>query len=155
MELDLSLVGSASDPFEVEVEKGDIRRFATAIGDTNPLYFDEEYARAKGHAGLLAPPTFPTTFRPPQPPAWVRNLDARRIVAGQMAFTYERPIVSGMRLTCRMHFLGVDEKQGSKGRMQIIRQALEGHDESGALVFVAGRDTIYRSLEQVEKRSLA
>lgn len=155
MEIDLSLVGAVSEDFAIEVEKGDIRRFAAAIGDTNPLYIDLAHARAKGYDGLLAPPTFPTTFRPPFVPVWLRNLDQRRIVAGQMAFSYERPIVSGMRLTCRLHLLGVQEKQGKKGRMQIIQQALRGHDAAGNLVFVYERDTIYRSLEQVETRSLA
>ena len=155
MEIDLSLVGSFSEPFEVEVEKCEIRKFAMAIGDRNPLYFDEAYARGKGYAGLLAPPTYPTCFRPPLVPVWMRGLDQRRIVAGQMAFTYEKPITAGMRLTCRMHFAGVDDKQGAKGRMQIIRQALQGHDKTGELVFVAARNTVYRSLEQVERRSLA
>ena len=55
-EIDLSLVGTLSEPFEVEIEKSEIRKFAEAIGDTNPLYRDEAYARSKGYASLLAPP---------------------------------------------------------------------------------------------------
>ena len=39
--------------------------------------------------------------------------------------------------------------------MELMHQVLEGRDEAGVLVFTAGRSTVYRSLEQVEKRSLS
>ena len=154
-EIDRSLIGQFSEPFEVEVEKGAIRRFAEAIGDANPLYHDEAYARSLGHASLVAPPTFPTCFRPPQEPPWFANLDRRRVVAGQMSFEIHRPIVAGMRLSCRLRFVGVEDKAGSKGRMELLHQELQGRDDAGELVFSAGRSTVYRSLDQVERRSLA
>ena len=154
-EIDRSLIGQYSQPFVVEVEKGAIRKFADAIGDPNPLYRDEAHARALGYPGVVAPPTYPTCFRPPAEPAWFAPLDRRRVVAGQMSFEYVRPIVAGMRLTCRLRFEGAEDKAGSKGRMELLHQVLEGHDEAGALVFKAGRSTVYRSLEQVENRSLS
>ena len=40
------------------VEKSVIRRYVAAVGDTNPLYTDEEYARKAGYDGIIAPPTF-------------------------------------------------------------------------------------------------
>ncbi|MFC1887067.1 translation elongation factor 4 [Thermodesulfobacteriota bacterium] len=43
---------------EFEVEKGMINRFAIAIGDSNPLYSDEEFARSTPYGGVIAPPTF-------------------------------------------------------------------------------------------------
>jgi acyl dehydratase len=41
-----------------EVGKASIRRFAVAIGDDNPLYLDEEYAKKSKYGGIIAPPTF-------------------------------------------------------------------------------------------------
>lgn len=41
-----------------EVEKGAIRRYADAVDDPNPLYWDEEYARKSGYGSLIAPPGF-------------------------------------------------------------------------------------------------
>lgn len=154
-EIDRSLIGQLSEPFTVEVESGAIRKFADAIADPNPLYRDPAHARAQGYADVVAPPTFPTCFRPPKEPPWFASLDRRRVVAGQTSFDYARPIVAGMRLTCRVRFVGVEDKQGSKGRMELLHQAVEGRDETGELVFTAGRSTVYRSLAQVEKRSLA
>ena len=39
------------------IEKGHIMMFARAIGDENPIYYDEEYAQDK-LGGIIAPPTF-------------------------------------------------------------------------------------------------
>lgn len=154
-EIDRSLIGSVSAPFVIEVERGAIRKFALAIGDPNPLYRDVAFARAHGHDDLVAPPTFPTCFRPPEEPPWFATLDRRRVVAGQTWFEYERTVVAGMRLTCTIRFTGVDDKSGSKGSMELLHQQTEGRDETGRLVFTAGRTTVYRSVEQVSKASLA
>lgn len=159
-EIDRSLIGTLSEPYVVEVEKGAIRKFADAVGDGGALYRDEAAARAAGYDGIPAPPTFPTSFRPPQDPLWLRALDKRRIVAGQFSFAYRRPLVAGMRLECRIRFLGVEDKTGSKGGMELLHQQVEGRlldgqDRPGELVFTAGRTTIYRSLEQVRRGSLA
>lgn len=153
-EIDRSLIGTVMPAFEVEVERGAIRKFAIAIGDPNPLYRDVDHARAHGFADLLAPPTFPVSFRPPDVPPWMADLDWRRIVAGEVAFDYVRPVVAGMRLDCRFAFAGLDEKRGSKGTMELIRQELRVSDADGP-VLTCHRTTVYRSLEQVEKRTLA
>ena len=55
-------VGCRSEPVANVVEKGAVRKFAEAIGDPNPLYVDEEAAKASRYGGLIAPPTFPRTF---------------------------------------------------------------------------------------------
>lgn len=40
-----------------EIGKSAIRRFAQTIGDNNPLYWDERYARDSSYGGVIAPPT--------------------------------------------------------------------------------------------------
>jgi acyl dehydratase len=39
------------------IGKRAIRRFASVIGDGNPLYYDEEYARKTPYKRIIAPPT--------------------------------------------------------------------------------------------------
>ena len=51
-------IGTIIEPVIMEVEKGAIRRFAQAVEDANPLYADEEYARATRHGGIICPPGF-------------------------------------------------------------------------------------------------
>ncbi len=41
-----------------EIGRASIRYFALALGDFNPLYRDEEFARKTRHGGIIAPPTF-------------------------------------------------------------------------------------------------
>ena len=55
---DKSLIGFRFEPFTVEVEKGPMRLFAKAIGETDPVYHDEPTAKAAGHRSILAPPTY-------------------------------------------------------------------------------------------------
>jgi acyl dehydratase len=51
-------IGQAVDTSVFEVEREPIRRFADAVGDLNPLYWDEEYARKSRFGSIIAPPGF-------------------------------------------------------------------------------------------------
>jgi peroxisomal enoyl-CoA hydratase 2 len=48
----------SGESYRFPVEAGHILTFARALGDPNPVYADEEQARAQGFASVLAPPTF-------------------------------------------------------------------------------------------------
>ena len=39
-----------------------IREYASAVGETNPLYFDVDVARAAGYADVVAPPMFAVVY---------------------------------------------------------------------------------------------
>jgi acyl dehydratase len=144
-EIDRALIGSSADPFAVEVEKGAIRRFAEAIGETSEIYFDELFARSLGYPGIVAPPTFPTTFRTPSKPAWVRGLDEGRVLAGEQGFRYWRPILAGERLHCELRLTDVQDKRGGNGNMELIIQDLVVTSPAGDMVCVNRRVVIYRS----------
>jgi hypothetical protein len=143
-EVDRSLVGSSVAPFAVEVEKGAIRRFAEAIGEKSEIYFEEAFARSLGYAGIVAPPTFPTTFRPPSKPVWTRGLDEGRILAGEQGFRYLKPIVAGDRLQCELRLTDVQDKRGSNGNLELMIQDLIVTAPSGDMVCVNRRVVIYR-----------
>ena len=40
------------------VEAGHIMMFARSVGDTNQIYYDEDYAKTTEVGGIIAPPTF-------------------------------------------------------------------------------------------------
>jgi acyl dehydratase len=143
-EIDRTLIGSSAAPFAVDVEKGAIRRFAEAIGETSEIYFDEAFAQSLGYPGIVAPPTFPTTFRTPSKPAWSRGLDEGRILAGEQGFRYWRPILAGERLHCELRLTDVQDKRGSNGTMELIIQDLVVTSPSGDMVCVNRRVVIYR-----------
>jgi acyl dehydratase len=47
-----------------QVHLDDIRRFAKAVGDSNPLWLDVDYAMGTRWRGIIAPPTFVDRFTP-------------------------------------------------------------------------------------------
>ena len=46
------------EPRSAVVSRREAQRYARAVGDLSPIYFDEDAARAAGYDGLVAPPTF-------------------------------------------------------------------------------------------------
>jgi acyl dehydratase len=50
--------------FNTEASRDGVRHFCWGIGDVNPLWFDEEYAKASSVGGLTAPPSFLYSFHP-------------------------------------------------------------------------------------------
>jgi acyl dehydratase len=133
--LDRTLIGRESEPVLHEVERGTIRRFAEALGDPNPLYQDEEAARAAGYAGLLAPPTYPVVLAQNDRFRHSLDLGTRSVLHGEQQFEYARPIVAGDRIVVRTRVADVAERPGASGPMDVLVLEDEGRDEKGELVF--------------------
>ena len=53
-----AMIGKESEPLTIEVDKTAIRMFARAVGHTDLIYYDEAYAKSKGHRSLVCPPGF-------------------------------------------------------------------------------------------------
>ncbi|MCX6005240.1 MAG: MaoC family dehydratase N-terminal domain-containing protein [Chloroflexi bacterium] len=52
------LIGQKEEPIVFKVEEGAIQRYAQAVGDSNPLYNDVEYAAGSEWGRVMAPPGF-------------------------------------------------------------------------------------------------
>ena len=93
----LGRTAASSEPFEVT--RGDIRRFATAIGDANPACHDRAAAQALGHRDVVAPPTFLITFALTAAADLVSDpelgLDYSLVVHGEQRFALHRPVCAG------------------------------------------------------------
>ena len=51
-------VGREATPWTIEVTALDVKRFAVASDDPNPLYYDEAIAKQSRYGSLIAPPLF-------------------------------------------------------------------------------------------------
>ncbi len=140
--VDKSAMGKTTPTYTMEVEKGHIRRFAQAIGDDNPLYHDEEYAGKSPYGGIIAPPTFPTTFGS-EGEKVLEGLDINyaRLLHGEQEYEYFRPIMAGDAISFSTKITDVTEKEGRSGVMDIITAEMTGHNQDGEKVFV-GRSTV-------------
>ena len=94
----------ASEPYEVSRVK--IAEFASAIGDSNPVYRDKAAAQAAGHADVIAPPTFAIVISMAGSGAALADpglgLNYAMVVHGEQRFEYSRPITAGDVVTARV-----------------------------------------------------
>jgi acyl dehydratase len=111
-------IGLESRPHVKTIEKGALLKFCTAIGETNPLYTDEEYARTTRYGGLIAPPTYVSVFPPEVISAVIeRDLPLKRFLHTDDIVQNFRPIYAGDVITAVARFADVYVKTGRLGPM--------------------------------------
>lgn len=132
-------IGKSGESTHLDVTTTGIRIFARAVGYTNPLYFDEEYAKSKGYSSIVAPPGYFGT------PVW----DPRNAGAGPRRL-YESPfkrnlnggtevwpmakIVAGDRLTSVTTLVNLEGAAGRLGPMLIQTSETVFTNQDGVVV---------------------
>lgn len=151
----------AQEPFdstEVTISATDIARYARAIGETDPVFFDSEAARAAGHADVVAPPYFPYTIR--MQAANLRDrgdlepdgsssedvppVETSRAMAGETKIEMGVPIVAGDTITLKKEIIDLYEKSGRSGDLVFVVQAFTFTNQRGELVMREEFTRIYR-----------
>ena len=125
----LGRTASSAEPFEVT--RGDIRRFATAIGDRNPAYHDVAAAQALGHPDLVAPPTFLISMGFSTAEELVMDpelgLDYSLVVHGEQRFALHRPVVAGDRLDAQARVDGIRDA-GRNELLSVVTEVRSGDE---------------------------
>lgn len=120
-------VGTTTPPVTTTVERGRLRLFAKATGQTDPVYVDVDAARAAGHPDLPVPPTFlfGLELEQPDPFAWIRDLgiDMSTVLHGTQGFVYDALVHAGDELTVESTITGVQSKKG--GALELIDRRSE------------------------------
>jgi acyl dehydratase len=110
-----------------EVSREMIRKFADAIGDTNPAYRDAEAAKALGHPDIIAPPTFLTVlgFRLGVGPVGdpELGLNYALVVHGEQRSVHHRPVRPGDVLTATS--VVEDIRDAGRNELLTIRQEVQ------------------------------
>lgn len=119
---DKSLIGEKLGVRSVDVEKGRLRFFAKAIGETSPIYTDEAAAQAAGHRSLPVPPSFLKCLegegRDLTSVLELVKFDLGRILHAEQSFTYHAMAYAGDTLTFDGVIADVYEKKG--GALQFV-----------------------------------
>jgi acyl dehydratase len=153
-----------SDGYRFPVDLTSIMLFASALGETNPIYYDEQYAKQTPLGSVIAPPTFSIAsahWNPSYPLRGVRRIPAAeppgaarggeekgtgskrsgggpnltRVLHGEQRFEYHQPLRPGMVLRASAHPGKSWEKEGRRGgRMRFSEIITEYRDEGGELV---------------------
>lgn len=102
MPVDTAAIGTKLPMSTLTVDRGRLRFFAKAIGETNPVFTDVQAAADAGHRDLPVPPTFlfAVEMENPDPFAFLEPLgvDLRRVLHGEQTFTYHQLAYAGDEL---------------------------------------------------------
>jgi len=114
-----------------EVTKRDIKRFAQAIGETDPIHFDEDYAKSTKYGTIIAPSLFCQMFTFEDVPVEELPGDgspveidipvpAQRTVGGASSYEIFQRVKAGDQITVKSTLKDVFTKEGKSGRLYFI-----------------------------------
>lgn len=109
-------VGRSWPAFTYEAGKEKIGEFAHAVGETGPVHFDPEAARAAGFRGVVAPPMFAVVYsagamRPAILDPEV-GINLAMMLHGSQEFEWGEPVCAGDAITTTTSLKDVYEKDG-------------------------------------------
>ncbi|MFJ4289904.1 MaoC family dehydratase N-terminal domain-containing protein [Cupriavidus sp. NPDC089707] len=115
--IDKKHIGKVIADFRASAPASQLRFFAKATGQTDPVYLDEAAACDAGHPGLPLPPTFLFSLELTQPStAWRDELGIvpSRILHGEQSFNYHRMAYAGDTLHFQSTITDIyDKKNGA------------------------------------------
>lgn len=148
IQIDRSVKGKEYPPFVIHVERGKIKEFARAIGDLSPFYLDDAVGRASQWGDIIAPPTFPATFRDESydTGALLKELgtDISRVLHGEQEFEHFKPIRPGDTFLCRTRIADIYEKSGKSGPMAFVVREMAVTDGENDIVVKVRHITVIR-----------
>lgn len=132
--IDPAVIGTELPALTVDVERGRLRSFAGAIGETDPVYSDLDAAKAAGHTDLPVPPTFLFGLglgRGAEDFAWLTDIgvDLRHVLHGEQSFIYHSVAHAGDTLTLAPEITDVFAKRG--GALQFLVRETAVRDAGG------------------------
>lgn len=159
-----------ADEIKMPVEYTHIMMFARSVGDDNPIYHDEEYAKKTEVGHIIAPPTFPRSvaqfdpdyhLRPKPGEKWFGSgknptglTEPAKSSGGLHAeqhFEYHRQLKPGDMLTVTTKPGKTWEKQSARaGKLVFTETIQEYRDQNGELV-VTSRGVGVKTEKPVEQ----
>ncbi len=137
-------------PVTAEITRREAQRYARAVGDLDPIYFDEDAARAAGYDGLVAPPTFvghavvegSTLDDLREDGLWIDRgqhlrLAVSRTMFGGEEWEFHVPVLVGDMITAERRLGRVEEKDGRAGPFVLIHYETTFTNQHGEVVAVS------------------
>lgn len=134
-----AFVGRSSEPVLNVVRRDAVYLFAEAIADPSPLYRDEEAAKGSRYGRIPAPPTFPRTFDYGKLEGL--ELPLAGLIHGEFRISYERPLLVGDEVLCRLTLQDSYDKRGRRGLLGLLLFERTGESPDGGRIFTTN-DTV-------------
>ncbi len=133
-------IGVESEPVTFEVDKTACHMFARAVGYTDPIYFDEQYAKSKGYRSIPAPVGFLghpiyDPNRPQRLGGYFRtDTPFKRILNGGTDIEYLESVCAGDVLTATSKLVDISEREGRLGPMLVTVTESTYRNQDGKVV---------------------
>lgn len=137
-----------------------IRRYARAIGESDPLYYDADFARGRGHADVVAPPNLVTAvsvwdegdatddLRADGTPAEIHlhglPTSGIRVMGGGEDMEFHAPVTAGTTLIERSTLVDAELREGRSGPLIVVRYRDEYLDGQGRVYVTTTRKVLVR-----------
>ena len=109
-------IGKTYPAVTYAVGREKVREYAYAVGETNPLYFDVDAARAAGYADVVAPPMFAVVYSAPAMGPAIFDPDVAMnfalMVHGGQEFRWGKPVVAGDEITTTVAVKDISVRDG-------------------------------------------
>jgi acyl dehydratase len=141
-----------------QVVKKEFQRWAAAVKDRNPLYFDADFARAHGYRDVVMPPMYISAVTagvadlgalrpdgiPGSGPADVPLPRCPRVMGGGESIRFHQPVYDGDVLTSVRVIENIEEKHGRSGPFVLVTSRTTYTRQDGTTVAEAVTRTIAR-----------
>ncbi len=140
-------IGHESAPFSTTVDAGRLQFFAKATGQRDPIYSDEDAAKAAGYRSIPVPPTFLFGLEVENPSAFAllheMEVDLVKVLHGEQRFEYHNDICAGDTLMFRPRVVDIYEKKG--GALEFIVHQTSVTNQDNLRVADLHRVTVIRN----------
>jgi acyl dehydratase len=139
-------------PAHEELSRASIRYFALAMGDENPLYVDDAYAKEAGYPSVIAPPTLVCetcqyAHRPPDANGYIGHewhlpVSGCRMIRAGNDYEFMRPVVPADRISVTWTLENIVERSSSRGGTQLFVSSVARYRDAAGEVVAVNRETV-------------
>jgi len=145
--IDKKWIGQEVGHSTLIIERGRLKFFAKAIGETDPIYSDEAAARAAGYADLPAPPTFLFAAEMDSGVLFTfidrLGIPLSKVLHGEQGFEYLVPVVAGDIVTVSSRVKDIYDKRN--GALEFLEMESTVTNQDGVTVAKLRNTTVVRN----------
>jgi len=141
------------------------QRYAIAIDDLDPAYFDDVAAKERGLKGMIAPPNYLATLRsePVAGPAEDQLLpdgmspESRpdvaglQIMGGGQSLQFHEPLYCGQTIFGEKQVKSITKREGKSGPLVIVEEEIIYKDNQATKIMTLLNRSIYRPIVETDK----
>ena len=116
MSVNQAAVGKTYPATTYAVGRENVKAYALAVGETNPVHLDHEAARKAGYTDVVAPPMFCVVYKSPSMAPAIFDADVGMtfalMVHGRQEFRWGPLVVAGDEIQTTVSVKSIDERDG-------------------------------------------